>query len=124
MLPKFNKNRREKKKKVEREKEEEFRQHYYRNSSAQIPACPVSCVLKKSNCGNAIAEIGKKKIFGNCDNDIAENGKKKLNGIMAMSLLKMGGKKKNLLPKSRKKFLKKCYVHNIFIILSQQITGD
>ena len=80
----------------------------------------MSCVLKKSNC-----EIGKKRknIFGNCGNGIAENGKKKLNGIMAMSLPKMGGKK-NLLPKSGKKFLKKCYVHNIFIILSQQITGD
>ena len=88
-----------------REKEEEFRQHYYRNSSAQIPARPVFCVLKKSNCGNAIAEIGKKRkfFFGNCGNGIAENGKK-LNGIMAMSLLKMGGKKKILLPKSGKKF--------------------
>ena len=88
MLLKFNKNR--------REKEEEFRQHCYRNSSAQIPARPVSCVLKKSNCSNAIAEIGKKRknIFGNCGNGIAENGKKKnLNGIMAMSLPKMGGKK-------------------------------
>ena len=53
----------ERKRKRWREKEEEFRQHYYRNSSAQIPACPVSCVLKKSNCGNAIAEIGKKKIL-------------------------------------------------------------
>ena len=42
---------------------------------------------------------------------------------MAMSLPKMGGKKK-LLPKSGKKFLKKCYIHNIFIILSQQNTGD
>ena len=31
--------------------------------------------------------------FGNCGNGIAENGKK-LNGIMAMSLPKMGGKKK------------------------------
>ena len=41
--------------------------------------------------------------FGNCGNGIAENGKK-LNGIMAMSLPKMGGKKKNLLPKSWKKF--------------------
>ena len=50
--------------------------------------------LKKSNCGNAIAKIGEKKIFGNCGNGIAENGKKKLNGIMAMSLPKMGGKKK------------------------------
>ena len=85
----------ERKRKRWREKEEEFRQHYYRNSSAQIPACPVSCVLKKSNCGNAIAEIGKKRkfFFGNCSNSIAENGKKKLNGIMTMSLSKMGGKK-------------------------------
>ena len=49
--------------------------------------------------------------------------KKNLNGIMAMSLPKMEGKK-NLLPKFGKKFLKKCYVHNIFIILSQQITSD
>ena len=40
-----------------REKEEEFRQHCYRNSSAQIPARPVSCVLKKKQ----IAEIGKKR---------------------------------------------------------------
>ena len=56
----------------------------------------MSCVLKKSNCGNAIAEIGKKRkiFFGNCGNDIIENGKKKLNGIMAMSLLKMRGKTK------------------------------
>ena len=85
----------ERKRKRWREKEEEFRQHGYRNSSAQIPSRPMSCVLKKSNCGNAIAEIGKKRknIFGNCGNGIAENGKK-LNGIMAMSLPKMGGKKK------------------------------
>ena len=62
-----------------REKEEEFRQHCYRNSSAQIPTRPVSCVLKKSNCGNAIAKIGKKikNIFGNCGNVIVENGRKK-----------------------------------------------
>ena len=33
-------------------------------------------------------------------------------------------KKKMLLPKFGKKFLKKYYVHNIFIILSQQSTGD
>ena len=69
----------ERKRKRWREKEEEFRQHCYRNSSAQIPASPMSCVLKKSNCGNAIAEIEKKRknIFGNCGNDIAKNGKKK-----------------------------------------------
>ena len=73
----------------------------------------------------SLSKQKKKIFFGNCGNDIAENGKKKnLNGIMAMSFSKMGGKKKILLPKSRKKFLKKCYVHNIFIIFSQQITGD
>ena len=87
---------RERKRKRWRDKEEEFQQHCYRNSFAQIPARPVSCVLKKSNCGNVIAEIGykRKNIFGNCGNSIAENGKKKLNGIMAISLPKMGGKKK------------------------------
>ena len=96
MLPKFNKNR--------REKEEEFWQHCYRNSSAQIPACPVSCVLKKSNCGNTIAEIGKKRNFFLVIVAMALlKMEKKLNGIMAMSLPKMGGKKK-LLPKSGKKF--------------------
>ena len=60
-------------------KEKEFRQHCYRNSSAQIPARPVSCVLKKTNCGNAIVEIGKKRkfFFGNCGNGIAKNEKKK-----------------------------------------------
>ena len=68
----------ERKRKRWKEKEDEFRQHCYRNSSAQIPARPVSCVLKKSNCGNAIAEIGKKRkfFFDNCGNGIAKNGKK------------------------------------------------
>ena len=36
--------------------------------------------LKKSNCGNVIAEKGKKKkkiFFGNCGNAIADNVKKK-----------------------------------------------
>ena len=56
----------------------------------------------------ALPKMGKKKIEWNYGNVIAENGRKK----------------KNLLPKFGKKFLKKCYVHNIFIILSQQITGD
>ena len=86
----------EKKRKRWREKEEEFQQHCYRNSSAQISAHPVSCVLKKTNFSNAIAEIGKERKFflGNCGNGIADNGKKTLNGIMAMSLPKMGGKKK------------------------------
>ena len=41
-----------------REKEEEFRQHCYRSSSVKILAR-----VKKNNCGNVIAEIGKKRIF-------------------------------------------------------------
>ena len=94
VLPKFNKNRREKEKKVERER---------RGISATLLPkflCPNSCPFcvlcaKKSNCGNAIAEIGKKKKFfflvivamtlpkmkkkieWNYDNVIAENGRKK-----------------------------------------------
>ena len=125
MLSKFNKNRREKDKKVERER---------RGISATLlpkflcpNSCPFcACVLKKSNCGNAIAEIEKKKrnfFLVIVAMALPKMEKKKLNGIMAMSLPKMG-EKKNLLPKSGKKFQKKCYVHNIFIILSQQITGD
>ena len=86
----------ERKTKRWREKEEEFRQHCYRNSSAQIPAHPVSCVLKKSNCDNAIAEIGKKrkKKLVIVAMALPKMEKKKLNGIMAMSLPKMGWKKK------------------------------
>ena len=96
---------RKRKRKRWREKEEEFRQHYYRNSSAQIPARPVSCVLKKSNCGNAIAEIGKKKKkkIGNCGNGIAENGKK-FEWNYGNVIVENGRKKKILLPKSGKKF--------------------
>ena len=109
----------ERKRKRWRQKEEEFRQHCYRNSSAQIPAPLVSCVLKKSNYGDAIAKIGKKRknIFGNCGNGIAENGKKKLNGIMAMSLLKMGGKKNfvaEIWEEILKKVLRSQYFCNTF----------
>ena len=32
---------------------------------------------QETNCGNAIAEIGKKKFCNNCGNGIAENGGKK-----------------------------------------------
>ena len=86
----------ERKRKRWREKEEEFQQYCYRNSSTQIPACPVSCVLKKGNYGNAIAEIGKKRNFFLVIVTITlPKMEKKLNGIMAMSLPKMGGKKKN-----------------------------
>ena len=60
--------RREKEKKAKRER---------RGISATLLLkflCPGQ--LKKSNRGNAIAEIGKKKCFGNCGNAIAENRKK------------------------------------------------
>ena len=50
--------------------------------------------------------------------------KKKINGIMAISLPKMGGKKKFVAEIWEEILKKKYYIHNIFIILSQQITGD
>ena len=53
------------------------------------------------NCGNQVAEKGRKnkkrkKKKKNCDNQVAENEGKK----------------------------KRCYVHNIFTSFSQQITGS
>ena len=109
----------ERKRKSWREKDFEFRQRSYRNSSTQIPCpSPVSCpvcpecgVLPKKNQLRQCHcwKWEGKKIEWNCGNVIAENGRKK----------------KLLLPKSGKEFKKKkCYVHNIFIILSQQITGN
>ena len=74
MLPKFNKNE-EREKEKGREKAEEFRQHYYRNSSAQNAA---RSVKKKSIAATPLPKKEKKKCFGNCGNAIAENGKKKL----------------------------------------------
>ena len=108
----------ERKRKRGREKAEEFRQHCYRNSSAQN----ASGQLKKSNCGNVIAEKGKKKkiCFGNCGNAIADNVKKKkkkfILTIVAIPLLKMEKKKLWNLWMSKKK---SCHVHNIFTIFSQ-----
>ena len=125
MLPKFNKNRREKEKKVKRER---------RGISAKLlpkflcpNSCP-SCVL-----------CAKKKQLRQCHCRNRKKKEKIFLVIVAMTLLKMekkiewnygnviaenGRKKKILLPESAKKFLKKCYVYNIFIIFSQQITGD
>ena len=117
-MPKFNKNRREKEKKVERER---------RGISATLlpkflcpNSCP-SCVLcaKKKQLWQCHCWNRKKKkiFFGNCGNGIAENGKK-LNGIMAMSLPKMGGKKKNFVVKIWEEILKKVlrsqYFYNTF----------
>ena len=56
--------------------------------------------LWQTNCGNAIAEIRKKKIVT----------------IVAMALPKMGEKKKSGSEIWGVKKKKKCYVHNIFTI--------
>ena len=75
MLPKFNENEeREKEKGVER------KQRNFGNTVTEIPLPKMRPgQLKKSNCGNVIAEKGKKKknCFGNCGNAIADNVKKK-----------------------------------------------
>ena len=65
----------ERKRKREREKAEEFRQHCYRNSSAQNA---VRSVKKKVIAATPLPKKEKKNCFGNCGNAIAENGKKKL----------------------------------------------
>ena len=73
---------------------------------------------KKTNCGNAIAEIGKKRKFFLVIVAMAlpkMGGEKKLNGIVAMSLPKMEGKKKLLLPKSGEEFKKKIATSTIFL---------
>ena len=77
------------------------------NHITEIPAAQI--YWPKTNCDNTIAEIGEKKNCGNCGNAIAENGREKK--IMVAKI--WGGIKK-----------KKCYVHNIFTIFSQQIIDD
>ena len=74
----------------------------------------------QTNCGNGIAEIGRKKKFVlNCGNAIAEIGRKKnfVLAIVAMTLSKMGKKKCYEICERVKK--KSCHVHNIFTIFSQ-----
>ena len=56
----------------------------------------------------ALPKMEKKKIEWNYGYVIAENGRKK----------------KKFVAEIWEEIKKKCYVHNIFIILSQQITGD
>ena len=75
---------------------------------------------KNGNCGNAIAENGrKKKLEWNCGNGIAEIGEIFFWAIVAMSLPKMGGKKKNcgcrnLGRNFKKKVLRLQQFYNIF----------
>ena len=102
-----------------------------------LEECPKK--KKKTNCGNAIAEIGKKKnlvivamplpkmggkkkLEWNCGNGIAEIGEfffVNCGNVIAEN----GRKNKMWLPKSGEEFLKKkCYVHIIFTTFLQQIT--
>ena len=98
---------REKKKKRERENFE-FRQREYRNFCYPKPTAWVWSVhaQMETNCGNIIAEIGKKKFVA----------------IVAMALPKIG--KKNMVAEIWEGVKKKCYVYNIFTIFLQQITGN
>ena len=66
-----------------------------------LPKLGEKKILWDPNCGNAIAEIGRKKnCFGNCGNGIAENGEKKCCEIC-------------------ERVKKSCHVHNIFTTFSQ-----
>ena len=114
------------------------------NGVTEIPAAQIPCLSvsyarrvpqkkkkKKTNCGNAIAEIGKKKnlvivamplpkmggkkkLEWNCGNGIAETGKKKFS-IVAMSLPKMGGKTKCGCRNLGRNFKKKSVTSTIFL---------
>ena len=66
----------ERKRKSGREKVEEFRQHCYRNSSARNAVYSVK--KKKAIAATPLLKKKKKICFGNCGNAIAENGKKKI----------------------------------------------
>ena len=75
MLPKFNKN-------EEREKEKggERKQRNFNNTVTEIPLpkmLPVQ-LKKKAIAATPLPKKEKKNCFGNCGNAIAENGKKKL----------------------------------------------
>ena len=88
----------ERERKRGREKAEEFRQHCYRNSSAQNAA---QSVKKKAIAVMPLPKKEKRKFcFGNCGNAIADNVKKNYDICEWV-------KKKS------------CHVHNIFTIFSQ-----
>ena len=77
--------------------------------------CPILLLGCERCAWSAQSEKKKKTIWQtNCSNAIAEIGEKKIVTIVAMTLLKMGEKKSG--PKSGESKKKKCYVHNIFII--------
>ena len=107
-------------------KESEFRQRCCRNSTKVWKRKRKSGREKILNFDNHITEIPVVQTCWlkiNCGNAIAEIGKKKFVAIVAMPLPKMGGKK-NGCWNLRRNLKKKCYVHNIFTTFSQQIIGD
>ena len=84
----------------ERKRKSWRKKRNFGNTVTEIPLPKMLPVqLKEKQLRQRHCQNRKKNFFGNCGNGIAENGKKKLNGIMAMSLPKMGGKKKFVLAK-------------------------
>ena len=86
--------RREKKKKGER------KQRNFGNTVTEIPLPKMlpAQLKKKSNCGNVIAEKGKKKFcFGNCGNAIADNVKKKKKIILTIVAIPLPKMKKKIM---------------------------
>ena len=84
------------------------------NVNTEIPL-PNSCWPSVKCAWSAQSEKKKKNLWQtNCGNAIAEIGKKNFVTIVAMALSKMGGKKKWFRIWGGVK--KKCYVHNIFTI--------
>ena len=75
------------------------------NVITEILAAQGEVLKKETNCGNAIAKIGKgKKIYGNCSNAIAENGRGKKKKIVVAEI--WGGIKNKMLHPQ--------YFYNIF----------
>ena len=65
--------------KYEREREKAGERKFWISAMASPKFLLPKPANRETNCGNAIAKIGKKKFCGNCGNAIAENGKKKKN---------------------------------------------
>ena len=94
--------------KYEREREK-VGERKFGISTMALPKFLLPKKLTETNCGNGIAEIGRKKICGNCGNAIAENGrgKKKKSGCRNLGGIKI-----------IKKVLHTQYFHNKSYVIS------